>query len=151
MSQKGFTLIEVLVSLTITSVTLIAISTSQLYAQQLARFALYEAQAYSLIRLMSGHIQSNPLAAYSGTFQQPAQQHPHCYQKSGCSHQEQALNALYSWQQQITESLPSGLGSVCPNDSPAGLYCNLKDNFLVLKILWKDASGEHSAYHYISF
>lgn len=151
MSQKGFTLIEVLVSLSITSVTLIAISASQIYAQQLSRFALQEAQAFSLNQFMAGHIQSNPLAALHGTFQQPARHHPNCYQQPGCTYQEQAKNALHSWQQQITKALPSGKGSICPTDSPSELFCNLKSHFMVLKIRWEDPSGKYSAYHYISF
>lgn len=151
MSPKGFTLIEVLVALSLASITLIAISASLLYSNRLARFSLQEAQAYSLIQFMAGHIQSNPAAATSGVFQQAASQHTACYQLSGCTADDMAKHALYDWQQRITQTLPSGAGIICPTPPPTSLRCNLSDRALVLGIRWQAPSGEYSVYQPVSF
>ncbi len=151
MSPKGFTLTEVLVTLALTSVTLMSITASQIYAQQLARFSFQEAKAYSLLQFMAGHIQSNPVAASHGIFQHPASPTPSCYQTTGCTAEELAKHAVHDWQQQIEQALPSGTGKICPPSPPANIHCNLSDKILVLSIRWQAPSGEHSIYQPVSF
>lgn len=151
MKPKGFTLIEVLVALSLASVTLIAIGASQIYSNRLARFSLQEAQAYSLVQFMAGHIQSNPTAAASGAFQQPASQHSVCYQLIGCSAEGMAQHALYDWQQRIEQKLPAGTGIICPTPSPPNFSCNLRNRLLVISIRWQAPSGEHSVHQPVSF
>ena len=56
MRNQGFSLVEVLVSLSITSISLVAITSSQLTTVQLSRQAAYEARANTLLRQIAGYI-----------------------------------------------------------------------------------------------
>ncbi len=109
--QRGFSLIEAMVSLVVVSVGMIGIAA--LYGQGLGagRTALYRTQAVNLAADMADRIRVNRLgdAAYGG-----AAANNNCDPGGGvnCTPAQMAANDLFVWQAQVAAQLPNGQGVV---------------------------------------
>ncbi len=106
--QKGFTLVESMVSLVVLSVGMIGIAA--LYAQGLGagRSALYRTQAVNLVADMADRIRANRLAL--ATYAGPANNNG-CDPSGGgvdCTPAEMAGHDLFLWEQQVQAQLPDG-------------------------------------------
>lgn len=111
--QRGFNLIEAMISLIVLSVGMIGIAA--LYSQGLGagRTALYRTQAVNLAADMADRIRVNRLggANYGG-----AGANESCDPQSGggvdCTPANMAAHDLWAWEQQVEDLLPDGEGSV---------------------------------------
>jgi type IV pilus assembly protein PilV len=113
--QRGFTLIEAMVSLVVLSVGMIGIAA--LYAQGLGaeRTALFRTQAVNLVADMADRIRANRLgqAAYAGGAANGG-----CDPQSGganCSPVQMAAHDLFVWNQQVQQQLPNGQWQIVHN------------------------------------
>ncbi len=109
--QRGFTLLESMIALTVLSVGMIGIAA--LYVQGLgaSRSALYRTHAINLVADMADRIRTNrvALAAYAGR----ASNHG-CDPLGGadCTPAEMAAHDVFLWSQQVQQLLPNGRGQV---------------------------------------
>jgi len=107
--QRGFTLVEAMVSLVVLSVGMIGIAA--LYAQGLGagRTAQYRTQAVNLVADMADRIRVNRLglAAYAG-----GAANNNCDPQGGggvdCAPAQMAAHDLFVWNQQVQQVLPNG-------------------------------------------
>jgi type IV pilus assembly protein PilV len=110
-TERGFSLIEAMVSLVVISVGMIGIAA--LYGQGLRAggTALYRTQAVNLASDMADRIRVNRLGdvAYGG-----AAANNNCDPGGGvdCTPAQMAANDLFVWQAQVTNLLPGGQGTV---------------------------------------
>ena len=112
-SQRGFNLVEAMVTLIVLSVGMIGIAS--LYGQGLGagRTALYRTEAVNLAADMADRIRVNRLGgnAYGG-----AGANNNCDPSGGggvsCAPAQMAAHDLLQWQQSVAQALPSGTGTV---------------------------------------
>jgi type IV pilus assembly protein PilV len=110
-TERGFSLIEAMVSLVVISVGMIGIAA--LYGQGLRAggTALYRTQAVNLASDMADRIRVNRLGdvAYGG-----AAANNNCDPGGGvdCTPAQMAANDLFVWQTQVANLLPGGQGTV---------------------------------------
>lgn len=112
-AQRGFSLIEAMVSLVVLSVGMIGIAA--MYGQGLAagRTAQFRTQAVNLASDMADRIRVNRLgqAAYAG-----AANDNQCDPQTGggvsCAPAEMAAHDLFVWEEQVERLLPNGEASV---------------------------------------
>jgi type IV pilus assembly protein PilV len=110
-TQRGFGLVESLVSLVVISVGMIGIAS--LYGQGLAagRTAVYRTQAVNLAADMADRIRVNRRggASYGGAAALAG-----CGAGGGvnCTPAQMAAHDLFTWQQQVAAQLPQGAGVV---------------------------------------
>jgi len=118
-NQRGFSLIEALVSLIVISVGMIGIAA--LYNQGLgaSRTALYRTQAVNLAADMADRIRSNKIA---GIVYDAAGADSNCDPSDNrdCTPAEMARHDKWLWTTQVAAQLPNGVGrvGVAPTDPP---------------------------------
>ncbi len=151
--EKGFTLIEVLVSLLILSVGLfgmLAVITTSLQMNSSSVFRTIAAQqAYAMAETLRANSPAlgtvNAASAIAFSAETPAAQ-PTCLQAAGCARGTNAANGLvqmsvWMWQQQLAAVLPSGTGTVCQDNNPSsGFACTANANApYVVKVCWNES------------
>lgn len=119
--QRGFSLIEALVSLIVISVGMIGIAA--LYGQGLgaSRTALYRTQAVNLVADMADRIRANRAAttAYEGG---AADRNCDAGDDKNCTPAEMAAHDLWQWTTQVGAQLPGGVGSVAVDTTTPPTY-----------------------------
>lgn len=119
--ERGFSLVEALVSLIVISVGMIGIAA--LYGQGLSasRTALYRTQAVNLVADMADRIRANRTAAtaYEGA---AADRNCDAGDNRNCTPAEMAAHDLWQWTTQVGAQLPGGAGSVSVDTTTPPTY-----------------------------
>jgi type IV pilus assembly protein PilV len=144
-SQRGFTLIEVLVSALILSLGLVGVAGLQALSLKNNQSAYLRSQASALAYDLADRMRTNVNGANAG-FYAPAQAAAHsgCKTTSGCSPQQIAQNDLADWNAALAQNLPMGTGFVCIDSTPhdgAGVgapACDGVGTRYSIKVWWDD-------------
>lgn len=166
--QKGFSLVEVLVTLVIFTVGLLGIIKLQLVGLNLASDSYYRTvaaiQANDMIdRMRANHAETSLGTGSAYNNNATGVSHSSCYDTTGCSVKELAEQDLYEWSQNIAAKLPSGKGIVCIDSTPTdgnnnNFQCdNVINNstapIFAIKIIWyerKNSGASQGGYHQYS-
>lgn len=143
--QRGFTLIEVLVSGLILAIGLVGVAGLQAFALKNNQSAFMRSQATALAYDLADRMRSNVAGANSGSYA-PASAAlvSGCSSTGGCSPAQMAHHDLAEWNNSITTYLPMGQGFVCidstPNDGAdaADPQCDGTGTQFSIKIWWDD-------------
>lgn len=114
-SDRGFSLVEVLVALVVLSVGLLGIAGLYIDSMRSGRVATSRTQAVALAASMADLIRANRDAAatYDDGTTGAGAANAACEQSgAGCSPDEMASFDKYRWNQDIATSLPSGVGTI---------------------------------------
>lgn len=105
-SQRGFSLVEVLIALIIMSVGMLGIASLYVQSMQAGRTALFRHSAVTLAGDVADRIRANPtaVAAYTGVGVNGG-----CIAgNTNCSNVQMAAQDILLWKQQAVDSLPNG-------------------------------------------
>lgn len=151
---KGFTLIEVLVTMLIVSIGIFSILAVITVSLQLNSSSVYRTIASEQTLAMAEVLRANPIAlgspdtAAKKTFAVPGTiaDNSLCWSgTSGCDRNSFIASAIFKWRQQLASVLPSGTGTVCidgtPHDgTPADWKCDGGDLAqYVVKVCWDES------------
>lgn len=145
-NNKGFSLLEVLITTLITSFSLLSIGVLQLKTHQHNSNANFQSHATILAHDMIERMRSNPTGIKNTSYHLPAAtEHSDCHTTTGCSSSEMAENDMYEWggngMHSIKKILPAGVAIVCidstPNDgTPTSPACDNAGSIYATKIWW---------------
>jgi len=158
--QRGFSLIEVLVSIVILSIGVLGAVGMQAASMQANKEVRYQAIAGSLARELAEKMRGNHVVALQTTVganpyllnvtldadTTPAAPGTNCYTASCTTGLAIAAWDIYEWQLRLKDALPSARVVVCMDASPfdaAGLpewACSNSGNVAVLKLAWNRAN-----------
>jgi type IV pilus assembly protein PilV len=148
-SARGFTMLEVLISIVVIAFGLLGIAGLQAFAlknnQSAGQRMTTTMLANDMVeRVWSSNRDFRPLynAPSLASYQSP---NSSCISPTGCSASQLVGNDLAEWQARLAASLPSGQGIICRDTSPddgdnaAAPQCDDTANApLVVKIWWVD-------------
>lgn len=131
--QRGFTMLEVLISVVVLSIGLLGIAGLQATGQRNNHSAYLRSQATALAYDMIDRMRANQAGVTSGAYNAintttNTYTDPGCI-TSGCSTAQMAQYDMYEWQTQLAARLPSGNGIVAGNGAGT--------NFTVT-VMWDD-------------
>jgi type IV pilus assembly protein PilV len=156
-NQKGFTLLEVLVSLLVLSIGLFGMLSIIITSLKMNSSSVYRTIASQQAYAMAETLRANPTAvgtvnaasavAFSST---PAAYSATCLQSVGCARGSTSANgyvqmSMRMWLDQLAALLPKGTGTVCqdstPNDgTPVNWQCDGTANApYVVKVCWDES------------
>lgn len=128
--RAGYTLIEVLITLVVTSVGLIGMAALQSRGVAQTHNASLRSQSAVLAYDMVDRMRANAapdgtnvkagyylLAASDGSCKAAHPEHQHVA-PTACTPQQLAQDDLYEWQRQVALRLPGGIGVVCIDSTP---------------------------------
>ena len=146
LKNRGVGLIEILITLVITSIGLLGLAGLQVSGLRNNQFAYNRTQAIILATDISDRMRANSEAVIAGDYVQATNNIAYntCLTTSGCSTNEMAKNDTYLWHGLIVDRLPLGDGLVCidstPNstDTPASPECDGVGKDYAIKIWWDD-------------
>lgn len=152
---KGFTLIEVLVTMLIVSIGIFSILAVITVSLQLNSSSVYRTIASEQTAAMAEILRTNAPALGSldtdvdKTFAVPGTiaDYALCWSgsTSGCARNDYIPTAIFKWREQLASVLPSGTGTVCrdstPQDgTPADWLCDNADQAqYVVKVCWDES------------
>ena len=157
--EKGFTLIEVLVSLLVLSIGLFGILAIIINSLKMNSSSVYRTIAAQQAYAMAETLRANPTAlgtispAAAVAFSTPGVTPSYtssCLQTAGCTRGTNATNgfvqmSLQMWQDQLAALLPQGTGTICQDSTPAdgtpaNWQCDGAANApYVVKICWNES------------
>ena len=125
---RGFSLIEVMITVAIISVGILGMLGLQMTALQMANETAHQVTANVLLQDMVGRIHANAADANNGlssnyqllgtTPGQPT--NANCLSSTNsCPSAKMAIHDLGDWQTAVATGLPSGIGVVCMDTSPS--------------------------------
>jgi type IV pilus assembly protein PilV len=121
MNARGFTLVEVLVSLVVLSIGLLGMARLILLSSHSNDRAYMRSQATALAYEMLDNMRANAAAAVAHSYDTPLSTvpaNPGSCAGSACSQTQLALYDVYNWKQHLAGgALPSGTGSVVTSTS----------------------------------
>ncbi|MCK5832025.1 MAG: type IV pilus modification protein PilV [Methylococcales bacterium] len=146
LKNSGVGMIELLITLVVTSVGLLGLAALQVTGLRNNQFAYNHTQAITLASDISDRMRTNSDAVKAGNYIQATNNtaYSSCLTSAGCSANEMAKNDTYEWHELIVERLPLGNGLVCidstPNstDTPASPACDGLGKDYTIKIWWDD-------------
>lgn len=163
--SKGFTLVEVLVSVAIMSFGLLGLAALQVNSMKKNMDAYLKSSAAILANDLAEKMRANLSAVDSGGYEKSVANlsvNSQCFQgvsssfesaqqgSSTCTKDEIAINDLIEWQDNITNLLPGALGQVCktstPGTDPMALNCDNIGNLYVISISWVDRKNNRKMY-----
>lgn len=148
---RGFTLLEILVAILITSIGVLGIAGLQAYTLKATHGSNLRSVATRQAYEIADSMRANKVGLNNGDYNnQQGTQVDSCYQSAGCTAQQMAQMDVFLWNQANAALLPGGRGFICadstPNDgAPAAPACDLAPNApYVIKIWWdeREASGQ---------
>jgi type IV pilus assembly protein PilV len=117
---KGFTLIEVLVTLIVMSVGLLSLAGLQVIGLRTNHSAYMRSQATIMSYEIVDRMRANIAGVRAGHYNQPTVagsagflNDTTCETTAGCNAQQMAENDLFRWNQAVADVLPGGFGVVC--------------------------------------
>ena len=140
--QRGFTLIEVLVTVVIFAIGLLGLAGLQGFGLRTVSDSLFASIATELSYDMADRVRSNPQGAEDKDYNSPsASANANCSNTTGCTPAQMAGNDMYEWKESLTAALPAGDGIVCidstPTDgTPSSHACDNSGNIYVVKVWW---------------
>ena len=151
--ERGFSLIEVMVTIAIVSFGLLGIAGLLFSAINAGQVSMNRSMAVALANDMADHIRSNWKAAKGGSFDSVsisayanlAAGCPTTCQTSQCTPTDQAALETCLWKAQLQKRLPAGQGSIVAD--PANLSCadpSKVCNFAVT-VIWNESSYSSTA------
>ncbi len=153
-TNRGFTLLEVLVATIILSVGLLGISGMQVTGLRSNHSALMRSQATMFAYDMSDRMRANGEAfkPAAGFYNNPvAVANNNCATTTGCNSQAMAKNDMSAWSANIVNTLPVGAGVVCVDSTPddgaskATAACDGIGSSYAIKIWWQDNRNSAAA------
>jgi type IV pilus assembly protein PilV len=158
--QRGFTLVEALISVLIMSIGLLGVAALQTRSLGSTNTASKRSQAVSLASDLADRMRSNRLAAdltaasnYTNIAAADnscrAVHYAHTHNPVACTAVQLAADDLADWNARIAAILPSGTGVVCqdgtPNDGAAGAAaCDAAGNAYAIKIFWTEKADNQT-------
>jgi type IV pilus assembly protein PilV len=146
--SRGFTMLEVLIAILVTSIGLLGVAGMQAFALKNTHSASLRLTASMLATDMIDRTHANKSGSRYGWYDKPALAAyttavASCLTAAGCTAQELASNDLNEWSQRVAASLPNGTGIVCydstPNDGVSSAAPDCDGNGIyVVKIWWSD-------------
>ena len=143
--QRGFTLIEVLVSSLILMIGLVGVAGLQAMSLKNNQSAYMRSQASAFAYDLADRMRSNVAGAEAGFYDpDSATAHSTCATAVGCSVQQLAQNDLAEWNGSLAANLPMGTGFVCIDSTPydgSGLgdtQCDGTGTRHTVKLWWDD-------------
>lgn len=127
-NEKGFTLIEVLISMFVLSVGLLGLAALQGTSLRNNFSAYNRSQATMLAYDIADRMRANTGVAPSVYATTAASEKASCFTSSGCSGADMVQNDLFEWNQSIAVILPSGVGEII--GAPGNIY--------IIRINWDD-------------
>ncbi len=124
-TQKGFNLIENLVTLFILSVGLLGVAGMQTIALKTHQVSREYGQALALAQGLADRIRANTEAGDAGAYQLnvvggvAVTENDNCLEETGCSAEELAGHDLWEWSNSVANTLPYGRAYVCLDSSPS--------------------------------
>ena len=143
--DRGFTLIEVLVSVIILAVGLLGIARLQGLSLRNNQSALLRTQATQFAYDMADRMRTNNLGFSAGNYNLPASTAvSNCETAAGCTPAQMATNDMYVWSTVLNNTLPAGVGIVCLDSTPddgasdTAPACDGSGTVYAIKIWWQD-------------
>lgn len=147
-SQRGFTLLEVLVTLVIFAFGMLGVAGLQVVSLANMDSAQHRSVATLKASEMAERIRANPGAAYSGASGADNRCRTAHYSNrnaapANCTPAQMAADDLWDWSQELAARLPSGRGTVCIDSTPAdgvpgAPACDGSGTALAIKVWWND-------------
>ena len=144
MSQRGSSLIEVLVSMLVLAVGILGISAMQTATLKSNQNSYMRTQAVFHSLDIVERMLSNQAAVEAGDYNDPAPVvTPSCLTGTGCTASQMAANDVAEWETGVTENLPSGSATVCldstsDDGTAAAPACDNLGSVYSVKIWWDD-------------
>lgn len=142
-STKGFTLLEILISLLVLSIGLLGLVGLQTRGLQFNQNSLYQSQATIYVTDMVDRVRANKtvIPNYLTDFNETAANNKDCSEAASstpdCTPKEMAEFDLYEWKQILISQLPSGKGRVVQETIGAV-------DLLVVSVQYDSSRGEDS-------
>jgi type IV pilus assembly protein PilV len=136
-SQRGITLLEVLVALVVLSIGLIGLAGLQSTSLRMNNSAYMRSQATAMAYDMADRVRAN-IDAGTAYDEPTANATASCEAAAGCSAQAMAQNDMFRWLEQIADVLPLGVGTICLDSTPATVACDGAGNAYVIRVTWDD-------------
>lgn len=144
--QQGFNLIEVMVSIVVIALGLVALAGLMTRSTQSASVANYRTQATTLAYVMADAMRGNlpgVIATNYSNVTTGAATDPGCA-ATGCTPAQEAQLDAFQWKQQVEAQLPGGEGIVCLDSTPedgtdsATAACDGGGGAYVIKVFWRE-------------
>ncbi len=145
-AQRGFSMVEILVTMVILSVGLLGMAHLETLSAALNQSSYLKTQASMLAEDMIARMRSNRVAVEKKAYDKlpdPARVSG-CLTTTGCSPEEMAQNDAFEWRLTLAGALPSGQGTVCIDSTPedgasaAAPACDGLGDLQAVKIWWQD-------------
>ncbi|MEO1201838.1 MAG: type IV pilus modification protein PilV [Pseudomonadota bacterium] len=143
--QRGFTLVEVLVSSLVLGIGLVGVAGLQALSLKNTQSAFMRSQATAMAYDLADRMRSNVAGALGGSYvPASANKVPGCTTTAGCTPEEIAQNDLAEWLAAIDNNLPAGEGFVCIDSTPddgtgsGDPQCDGAGTEFAIKIWWDD-------------
>ena len=156
--QEGFTLVEVLVTMVIFVIGMLAVASLQMSAIGNNHGAYLRSQAMWLAYDMADRMRANSEGVEGGDYDGgSASAVAACGQTGGCNPSQMARNDLHEWQNLLANTLPNGEGVVCVDSTPedgsgsGSPQCDGTGDYYAAKIWWYEKSGEETQRFTLSF
>ncbi len=153
-TERGFTLVEVLVAVFVLALGLLGLSGLQVASLQNNHSAYLRSQATLLAYDMADRMRANATALAALDYDQPtATEGADCTTVTGCTPAEMALHDMYEWSAvasptsdvptSVAHVLPNGRGTVCVDSTPndggsAAPACDGAGASYAIKVWWTD-------------
>lgn len=122
---RGFSLLEVMISLFVFSIGMLGLAGLQITAMKNSTSAHFRTTAMILandiadkVRANNVQVVANPTTAYvyTGGTVPPAQ--PACETTAGCNPADMESNDMFTWINSVANSLPNGAAQICRDNDP---------------------------------
>jgi type IV pilus assembly protein PilV len=144
--QRGFTMIEVLVSVVVLAFGLLGVAGLQLASVRGGHVSTLRSIASQAAYDIAEKMRANPVGVSANDYSRSPRKNDSCYTASGCSAQQMAETDLWVWQETLSDSkrgLPEGSGRVCRDNPTTNAACDggASDPFVV-RIQWSEQSDQ---------
>ncbi len=145
---RGFTLVEVLIALTLLSIGMLGNARMQLFSTQATHAAYLRGQAVLMVESFIDRMQANSTGVLAGNYNSAdvanytAPQNNNCTETAllpavSCTPAQLAGQDSWEWQQTLTNLLPGGGGTSCIDSDPDdALLCDGVGTIYSIRVNW---------------